>query len=937
MTKWFCVLTLFLATCAAALAQNTDAVYQIMKHDLPSSIQPGQRIVGHLNLKCVSPGKPLVNYPSLEASGGGVDFTPPGDRLIPWEYTADKAVPGAVLEQAFTLDVPLNLPPGEAVLSFSINGDGGRTATLLDASGKSIGKVFAWKCRVRSVEGPPAVIGAMKAPKLDGRINADEWKGAGTIPAFVNNADGTPASIVTSMRLGHDDKNLYVAIVASEPNLSGAKAVKMEGRDPNNYLNEAVELLLEPKADRVSYYHFVADILGQKYDALGSDCYGYNPEWQVASYKGDKFWSVEIAIPYTAVASGVPASGDAWLANFARDRYAGGSFEPYTWKATRGSYAATGTFAPIVFDSLKLNLEKSGRKLASESSAWPADVKSAASGWLSELAAWQSTVEKTSTVDEGSYETLAYALSGLEKSMERYRMKALSSLSGGNPFYITRSFPYEPFKGRNMDIDTKLGPIDLTLLKDEWTDVAMNITNVSEKSIAIRLTSRYGRSEEVAKLGLPGLETLWQEAVPVASKDGKPAWDAVQPIPAGAFQIPAGETKQVWLSVHVPKDYRGAQNVTGTVKIESIDGTPGKSMLIPITVNVIPQVLTEKSPVHGFTWNLVDPALQKDSPQWVQATYDDLKSHGIDMCMLHNLSTAPRPLAKADGTLEPMDFTKMDLLLDASKDKFSMYYVSLDIWEKTWVRKDLFGLDFPSPAYQKAFTTWLNAIVDRLKQHGIGYDRFVVNAYDESVSDNCYFIARWVREADPKIRMVLDSIGPVDIVKKFERYNDVWMPHFNSYQAQENQPSIDLMRKEGKDLWVYWYSEGGNEKQQHPTKHYMYKYWWAFKNNVTGVGYWAQQYYGDPWDRAEATQVYDTSLVYPTETGVIPSRRWQAWRQGWQDYCLLDLCRKELAARKDTSRLEKMNSLVNRVVQFPADPANFDAARDYAKQVLAGK
>jgi|GEM_PF-2450658 len=937
MIKWFNVLLLLLTACTASFAQGNDAVYQILKHDLPSSIQPGQRIVGHLYLKCISPGNPLVNYPNFTALGSGVDFTPPGDRLIPWVYPADKAVANGLIEQALTLDVPLNLPPGEAVLNFGIVGDGDRTATLLDASGKSIGNVYTWKCQVSSREGAPVLVKRIPVPTIDGRVNDDEWKDAGTIPELVKNADGSVASIKTRMRIGHDDKNLYIAVVADEPNMASAKAAKFTERDPSNYTNEAIELLLEPKADRVSFYHFIADILGQKYDALGEDCYGYNPDWQVATFKGDKFWSVEFAIPFTSLAAGTPAEGETWLANFARDRYAGGDFDPYTWKATKGAFNSIGSFGPLVFDSLKASLQKSGNKIAVESAAWPADVKSSAADWMAKLTAWQDRVAKSSEVDEKTYEVLAYELAGLETGMTRYRMKALSSLSGGSPFYIARSYPYEPFAGHNIDIDTAFGPVNLTLLKDEWADVALNVTNLMDTPIEVRFTTRYGRPVDVTKLGLPGLDTLWQEAVPVASRDGKPAWDAIQPLPAGVIQIPSGETKQMWFSVHIPKEYKGAQTVTGNIKIECVDGTPGKFMFVPVTVNVIPQVLTENSPVHAFTWNLIDPNLLIERPEWAQATFADLKLHGIDMCMLHNLSTCPRPLAKPDGTLERLDFSKMDRLLDATKGKFSMYYVTIDIWETDWVRKDLFNLEFPSPAYKKAFVTWIKGIVKRLKKHGIGYDQFVVNPYDESVSDNCLFISKWVKEADPKIRTVLDSIGPTDTVEKFKKYIDVWMPHFNSYQSQSNQPSIDLMRKQGKDLWVYYYSEGGNEKQQHPTKHYMYKFWWAFKNNITAVGFWAQQYYDDPWNRAEATADYDTSLVYPTEAGVIPSRRWQAWRQGWQDFCLLSLCRKKLESTKDTVRLEKLNSMIDMVVTFPADPVNFDAARSYAKQVLVGK
>ena len=960
MLNPFTTIALSLLTCAAVMAQSGDSIYQIVKHDLPSSVQPGERAVSHITFKCIAPGEEPTCYPAIDVIVNGTNIN--NSRVsMPWMWHTGYAGPsdaqvvlGENIDQGLFIDVPIDTAPGDGEIRIRVDKKEKGTAKLRDESGKDIdGDLFVWRFKILprvQVIAPP-VVSRMTAPTIDGRVDEAEWKNAGEFPAFLENAAGGPAAVSTRLKMGHDDTNLYMAFVCEETSIAGVKATKLEGRDPAIFENESVELFFDPKADGAGYYHFVSDILGQKYDALGSDTVGYNPLWQAAAQKGSGSWSIEIAIPFTAMTAAAPTAGDAWLANFGRERHAGKSFDLYAWKPTHGSLAAAEHFSTIVFDSLKAYLQKAGDRLSAEAGSWPEDVKKSAVDWSSQLASWQGKVKDSQEVDESAYVVLATTLAGLKKDAEQYRLRALGSAPGGSPFYVTRSWPYVKFEGKNTDLDSKFGPVNLTLLRDEWADVALSITNTTGKSLVVRCSARYEDKEKETNpalgywLGLPGLETLWQEAVLVAPRGGNPpGWDAIQPVSAGAFRIPAGETTQVWFSVHVPADYKGDTTINGSLCVESVDGTPGKPLSVPMTINVLPQILTKDQPVHGFTWNLLYHQKPGSTPKWLTtaqarpewnaAHFADLKSHGIDYCMLHSQIILPRPLAKPDGTLEDMDFSRMDAVIEASKDVIPMYYITIDVWNGPKLTPSFIGLDFKDPAYGKAFKSWIKALVGRLKKHGIGYDRFVMNPYDESVSDNCLAVAKLIKEADPNVREVINSIGSVDVIDKFSEYTDVWMPHFNQYQADTNRDSINRMREQKKELWVYWYSQGDNEKNQNPTGHYMFKFWWAFRNDITSVCYWAQQYYGDPWNRAESTEIYDTSLVYPTETGCIPSRRWQAWRQGFQDYCLFDLAREALAGRKDPDGLARLNILIDKAIAIPAEPTNFDAARDFAKQVL---
>jgi hypothetical protein len=215
----------------------------------------------------------------------------------------------------------------------------------------------------------------------------------------------------------------------------------------------------------------------------------------------------------------------------------------------------------------------------------------------------------------------------------------------------------------------------------------------------------------------------------------------------------------------------------------------------------------------------------------------------------------------------------------------------------------------------------------------------MINPYDESVDQRCRLLAKWVKEIDPNVRIVIDSSTPdLDVAKQMDALTDVWVPHHRQFFPAEMKPFHELITSKGKPRWAYFYSEGSNDKSQDPSRHYLSKFWWAFANNVTGMGYWAQQYYGDPWYRRDSKSSYDTALWYPIEGGVAPSRRWQAWRQGWQDYLLLSRARQALRDRDDDERLKRLEKHVTDVVSFPGDAARADAVRTWAKGVLsAGK
>ncbi len=938
------VAALLALVATSALAQETRGTFQLVSHDLPTRLTPGERVVINLAWRVVEPGAPLYTVPVLDFASsvpGGRGVRVDRDHATPWHLPNEQAA-GDVCSIAWTLEVPLDMTAGDAVIALSLARNvpdkGWQYASIVDPEGKPSGQRFSWKVtvqgRAEEEAAKPLLVSRMSAPSLDGSVDEAEWVQAARVPQFRESNAGGPASAGTHCHVGYDTENLYLAFVCAEPAMDKVAATDFGKHDASLWNNECVEIFLDTAGDRVSFVHLIADILNQRFDALGADTYGYNPGWQSAVGRAANSWSVEIALPFSSLGVASPREGQAWTGNLCRERKA--EPELSAWQPTFGAFAAPGRFGLIVFGSAKEHLlSRVGVLQAGEQGEWPEGIAAEVEAWRGRTGALRERLQSASEDQaEATFGELAATVDALELQLRQLRLK--SGRLAGKSFVISDALPYEPFSGDISECVSEASPRAVSMLGEEWVDLAWNLGNLTDRPITLRCMALKGPAADGGYLdfGLPGLATRWSLATPVAAGDGRPVYDAIAPIPAGTVTIPPGCSSQVWLSLGAPEQ---PLQSTGHVCFEPIDGTAGEPVRLPVSVDVRGPSLTASSEVHCFTWNIALPPVS-DDPQWLATHLQDLAEHGIDVCTIHGLRHTPRVKANADGSLsEPLDFTRVDRLLSAASGRFPLYYLTIDIFEKGSVRRDLFGLRWGTPEYEKAFKTWLRLLLDHLWAQGLTHDSLLVNPYDESVGEDCQTLAAWIKAVDPEVRVIIDcSTTDLQTARKMDALTDVWVPHFKYHLAKDHEPFFQLLREGGKPHWVYFYSEGGNDKAQDPTGHYLSKFWWAYQEGITGVCYWAQQYYGDPWYRAAFSKTYDTSLVYPIQGGLVPSRRWEAWRRGWQDYNILAMAKRSLQEAGDEAGLAELDRLVRDVVKVPGDPQKREAAREWARARVGG-
>ena len=756
---------------------------------------------------------------------------------------------------------------------------------------------------------------------IDGKLDEAAWRNAGRIPSFVEYRGAGDLRNQTEVLLLYDDEALYVAYRCAEKDVSRLKAA-ITDHDGSLWTDDCAEILLDTKGDRAGFVHLILNPKGTKYDALGEDPYGYNPKWDGAARIGSDGWIAEIRIPFGALGAPVPQPGDSWLGNFCREEQPAGELS--CWSATNGSFQAPAKFGEIVFGSLAAG---SGREIERSEEALARIEKAAASARISasealyqahsSLEAAKSLLPAEGTLTEERYLQIR---SLIEKSRTAHgklsEMVRRSEM--GNPEYlIWETTPWRHFSAKEdvSGIRRDASSVRALVLAGQTESKALMVSNLTDETLSARILTS-GFPKDSVEILIPTF---------VRTADGRPFPDAlIPPDPIGQLVIPPGETRQIWINI------RGLKpgSFEGTITIGPLTASKtDKQVKLAVEVVRPPKSLT--APL-GFTWDYLGDAAERGlEKEYVRTMLD----HGIRVFLITGLRFMPRPKADDSGKLlEPTDWHRFEREVRLKWKPGRKLYIGLDVWEKADERK-IYNGRFDSPGWRIAFKKIIGEMARVLRKLGLSYDDYMVNPVDECIDERYIAIARLIREVDPKVKIVEDTIGgSLEQVKTADKYTDYWTPHFNAYLDPRSAPSIEYLKSTGKPLGFYYYSEGANEKAQDSYGHYLWRFWYAYSRGSNGIlGYWtATQHYGDPWNRHQTTADYDPSLFYYGNGCVITGRRWEAWRRGMEDFALIKLC--------ESCGVDKalIGEAVKSVLDAPKDPDAASKARERLTRALAG-
>jgi outer membrane protein assembly factor BamB len=460
-------------------------------------------------------------------------------------------------------------------------------------------------------------------------------------------------------------------------------------------------------------------------------------------------------------------------------------------------------------------------------------------------------------------------------------IRQATALSAG-----TSLVAFEGTLWENRKVDEQLpaqaaNPLHVTrrAVPGEHEPVSLKLFNVTDRELLVRV-----QFDALTN----GIVVVPHRSVGVPTSLGEVAWDALPELDeSGTLTIPSLASRELWLDVDLAAAKPGEHQVK--LRLQALNGAgvleaTGSAHTIPPTETAVEIAL------HLADFTLV-PAGDFRMCTWgapEAAQLPDMLAHG------NNVFTVSLPSAKYDalGHLTGSDYAALDQVLGRLHGK--------DVVLLLTGMPNLHG-EPKSDAYRADLKTFLDELVTHMAGAGFDTKHFALYPFDEpggtgwSPINQIVELGKLVRAINPEVMMYVDGGGELSMFQAIAPYIDVWCPPIN--MLTEKTPVMDVVRKHGKMLWSYdcgyGYSRpvGANLKNMNLVGNYRNAALFAFRHNATGIGYWCYNLGGDPWGRVDMEYM----LVYPGRTKPITSRRWEAVREGIEDYRIAAALRKRLA------------------------------------------
>ncbi|MBI2265654.1 MAG: carbohydrate binding family 9 domain-containing protein [Armatimonadetes bacterium] len=136
-------------------------------------------------------------------------------------------------------------------------------------------------------------------PVLDGLLDEPFWKNASPLTPFVSLVTSKPTEDKTTAHVAATSTHLYVAFLCEESRMDKLASTQTIRNGPLDF-DDRVAVYLDTYHDGLGYYVFGANPIGTPVAGSTRDT-GWDAVWQVAVHKGENFWSVEMAIPFSVL------------------------------------------------------------------------------------------------------------------------------------------------------------------------------------------------------------------------------------------------------------------------------------------------------------------------------------------------------------------------------------------------------------------------------------------------------------------------------------------------------------------------------------------------------------------------------------------------------------------------------------------------------------
>ena len=434
--------------------------------------------------------------------------------------------------------------------------------------------------------------------------------------------------------------------------------------------------------------------------------------------------------------------------------------------------------------------------------------------------------------------------------------------------------------------ESKTEKLSLALCGGEYGSLALNVTNICGNTLDIRVLcddfKRAGTPTDAKASSGTASHIEFRRTVMTSTTNRERVGDVLPKLDeARILPVPSWETQQLWITVNTeglaPGDY------VADLRLKSVESDPTE-VHVPLNLTVYDLALPKPRPLRVCTWPFNEGELTTQD----DAVLNDLVRHGETVFM----GSAPLATCDANGQLTgALDYAKHDTIVKRLTPHGMILFLS--------PQGGLTGQPFLSESWNKAFVLYLKAWVAHLKELGIGYDKWALYPYDEPSAPygetirQLVAVAKLAREADPNILIYTDPTSgtTMESVKMLTGLIDIWQT--STELLERLGPEIlPEAHRVGKEVWFY--DAAGGAKTLSSLGIYRERFWRAWREDFTGVGWWVYSMHGvDRWDGPNATGEFYAS-VYEGANGPITSKRWEASLEGVQDYERLYLLRQAI-------------------------------------------
>lgn len=440
-------------------------------------------------------------------------------------------------------------------------------------------------------------------------------------------------------------------------------------------------------------------------------------------------------------------------------------------------------------------------------------------------------------------------------------------------------------------------PVDLALWQNEYESASVNVINCTESTMHLNMsispvTDQGGQILTVSPV------TFRRPFYVYAATAGFVGDPLI--LLGDGFDLEPGEASQIWLTWYSREAGPGQYNFTLAMTPE-ISGQKLPIQSISAKVRVYPVCFPEQASLKTCNWSYTSVSYMTDQDN--KAAAQDLKSHYTNVYAInHNILPWPKKVAMTGDIETHGDFARLDSILQQhAYARTFLVYMNL---KSTF--RDSFGKTWMSSSWKRAFSQWLRALVTHLKDKGLSYDRFALYPFDEQLGDEFYELAGLIRQIDPNVRIYANSFGggPGDFMRLRDLV-DIWCLQLSLCDLHRNW--LETVKGFGKEIWTY--EAQAPAKSFSPYAYYRLMSWQAFELGLTGAGFWTyvnhQKTSG--WDDTGVPLGFYNAVYReydsPVDTlgeRIIPSRRWEAWREGVEDYQYCWEFKKAIALKRQT-------------------------------------